>query len=128
MPQGTNYVDAIATVLGYGVAAAALADRHLLVRLRLRRHHAPDRRHEQTLHGVEDPEIAYRDSLAEDHAEELETRMVLQVHDELVFTAPEAEVERVQGLVREKMESVVSLKVPLKVDVGVGRTWGDAKD
>lgn len=62
------------------------------------------------------------------YEEELETRMVLQVHDELVFTAPEAEVERVVALVREKMEGVVPLKVPLKVEVGVGKTWGDAKD
>lgn len=62
------------------------------------------------------------------YEQELETRMVLQVHDELIFTAPEAEVERVVALVREKMESVVSLKVPLKVDVGVGKTWGEAKD
>lgn len=62
------------------------------------------------------------------YEEELESRMVLQVHDELIFTAPEAEAERVRALVREKMESVVPLLVPLKVDVGIGRTWGEAKD
>jgi DNA polymerase I len=59
--------------------------------------------------------------------EGLEARMVLQVHDELVFTAPAAEVDRVVALVREKMERTVTLKVPLKVDVGVGASWGEAK-
>jgi DNA polymerase-1 len=59
--------------------------------------------------------------------EKLETRMVLQVHDELVFTAPEGEVERVKELVREHMEHAVPLRVPLVVDVGVGPTWAAAK-
>ncbi len=56
----------------------------------------------------------------------LETRMLLQVHDELVFEAPEAEVEQVTALVREAMESVHPLRVPLKVDVGVGASWAEA--
>jgi DNA polymerase-1 len=53
-------------------------------------------------------------------------RLVLQVHDELMLEAPEAEAAAVQGLVREVMEGVATLKVPLKVDSGVGRTWAEA--
>ena len=56
----------------------------------------------------------------------LRTRMLLQVHDELVFEAPEAEVEAVCGLVRDAMEHPWPLAVPLEVQVGVGPTWGDA--
>jgi DNA polymerase-1 len=56
----------------------------------------------------------------------LATRMILQVHDELVFEAPEREVEAVRTLVRERMESVFELRVPLQVEIGVGRTWREA--
>lgn len=56
----------------------------------------------------------------------LRTRMLLQVHDELVFEAPEAEVEPVRKLVREVMEQPYPLKVPLVVEVGVGGSWGEA--
>jgi DNA polymerase I len=51
--------------------------------------------------------------------------MTLQVHDELVFEIPEAEVDSVQRLVREQMENVHSLTVPLLVEVGVGANWRD---
>jgi DNA polymerase-1 len=53
-------------------------------------------------------------------------RMLLQVHDELLFEVPEDEVERVAAMVREEMESVAPLSVPLKVDCGWGRTWAEA--
>ncbi len=56
----------------------------------------------------------------------LETKMLLQVHDELVFEAPEGEVETVTAIVRAKMEGVYPLRVPLVVDVGVGGSWGEA--
>ena len=59
--------------------------------------------------------------------EGLRTRMLLQVHDELVFEAPEAEVERVGPLVKQLMEGAATLSVPLVVDVGVGKNWLDAK-
>jgi len=59
--------------------------------------------------------------------EKLETRMLLQVHDELVFEAPPAEAERVLKMVKHEMESVHKLDVPLIVDVGVGENWRDAK-
>ena len=58
--------------------------------------------------------------------EGLATKMVLQVHDELVFDVPEGELERVKALVREEMEGAVELDVPLVVDIGVGRNWREA--
>ena len=59
-------------------------------------------------------------------AEGFEARMILQVHDELVFEAPEAEVEALSGLVRRHMEGVYELAVPLVVDIGVGANWREA--
>jgi DNA polymerase-1 len=58
----------------------------------------------------------------------LQTRILLQVHDELVLETPPEELETVQKLVKEKMESAATLKVPLVVDVGVGKNWLDAKE
>ena len=54
-------------------------------------------------------------------------RMLLQIHDELVFEVPEAEVLSLQELVREEMEQAMQLDVPLKVDVSVGDNWAVAK-
>ena len=54
-------------------------------------------------------------------------RMLLQVHDELVFEVPPDEVEAMTQLVREHMENVVQLEVPLVVDIGVGPNWLEAK-
>ena len=56
----------------------------------------------------------------------MEARMILTVHDELVFEAPEAELDALTALVREKMERAIALEVPLVVECGRGRTWGDA--
>jgi DNA polymerase-1 len=53
----------------------------------------------------------------------LRSRMLLQVHDELLLEIPEAEVEQAQSLVREAMESVHPLRVPLLVDQKLGRDW-----
>lgn len=55
----------------------------------------------------------------------LKSRMTLQVHDELVFEVPENEVEVMQPLVREHMEKVHALAVPLQVEMGVGPNWRD---
>jgi len=55
----------------------------------------------------------------------MKSRMTLQVHDELVFEVPENEVEAMQPLVREHMEKVHALAVPLQVDMGVGPNWRD---
>ena len=60
-------------------------------------------------------------------AEKLEARMVLQVHDELVFEASPDELDRVTVLAREAMSSVAELSVPLLVDVGSGSDWASAK-
>jgi DNA polymerase-1 len=57
----------------------------------------------------------------------MQTRMLLQVHDELVFEAPPEEVETVRAMVKSEMETVERLAVPLVVDVGVGDNWRDAK-
>jgi DNA polymerase-1 len=54
-------------------------------------------------------------------------RMILTVHDELLFEAPEEAAEEVAGRVKELMEGAVTLKVPLTVDVGVGANWKEAK-
>ena len=59
--------------------------------------------------------------------EGLQSRMLLQVHDELVFEVPPEEVERMRELVQTHMEQVVALDVPLVVDIGVGPNWLDAK-
>jgi len=55
----------------------------------------------------------------------LKSRMTLQVHDELVFEAPQCEVEELRSLVRKEMEQVYPLKVPLLVEIGVGPNWRD---
>jgi len=55
----------------------------------------------------------------------LGARMTLQVHDELVFEVPEVEVETVRALVKEQMEKVHTLSVPLLVEIGVGENWRD---
>jgi DNA polymerase-1 len=60
------------------------------------------------------------------HEAGLKGRMLLQVHDELVFEVPEAEVAAMERLVREVMESAATLSVPLAVEVGHGRSWAEA--
>jgi len=55
----------------------------------------------------------------------LRSRMLLQVHDELVFETPEAEVDALRELVKREMEQVHALRVPLVVEIGVGLNWRD---
>ena len=55
----------------------------------------------------------------------MKSRMTLQVHDELVFEVPENEVETMSSLVRDKMENVHPLEVPLLVEIGSGQNWRD---
>jgi DNA polymerase-1 len=59
--------------------------------------------------------------------EKLETMMIMQVHDELLFEAPESEVDSVIHLIKREMEAAAELDVPLVVDIGVGDNWMDAK-
>ena len=54
-------------------------------------------------------------------------RMILTVHDELLFESPEDQAEDVAALVKEKMSSAVKLNVPLDVDAGIGKNWTEAK-
>jgi DNA polymerase-1 len=58
--------------------------------------------------------------------EGLKSRLIMQVHDELVFEAPEEEMVALERLVRQEMENAVSLRVPLKVDINHGRNWSEA--
>jgi DNA polymerase-1 len=60
-------------------------------------------------------------------AHKLESNMTLQVHDELLFDVPAGEVETMRALVKEEMESVIELKVPIVADVGIGQNWRDLK-
>jgi DNA polymerase-1 len=55
------------------------------------------------------------------------TRMILTVHDELLFEAPREEADAAADLVREAMANAVTLSVPLDVDVGIGENWKEAK-
>ena len=55
----------------------------------------------------------------------LKTHLLLQVHDELIFEVPEAELSSVPELVRQAMENAVPLNVPLRVSLETGRAWGD---
>jgi DNA polymerase-1 len=58
--------------------------------------------------------------------EGLSAAMIMQVHDELVFEAPVSEREVLMALVREEMEGVLKLDVPLRVEVTAGRNWDEA--
>ena len=59
--------------------------------------------------------------------EGLQARLLLKVHDELIFEAPKEEIEKLEKLVPEVMEHAIELAVPLKVDYSYGPTWYDAK-
>jgi DNA polymerase-1 len=56
-----------------------------------------------------------------------QARMILTVHDELLFESPKDQADDVAKLVKEKMSSAVKLNVPLDVDAGIGENWTEAK-
>jgi DNA polymerase-1 len=56
----------------------------------------------------------------------LKSKMIMQVHDELVFEVPKKEIDAVKELVRKEMEQAIELSVPIKVDMGVGNNWLEA--
>ena len=56
-----------------------------------------------------------------------EAKMILTVHDELVLEVKETSADTLSELVKDRMEHAADLRVPLTVDIGVGRTWKDAK-
>ena len=57
----------------------------------------------------------------------LKSKMILQVHDELIFDVEPSELEEMKVLVREQMEGAVKLSVELKVEMGIGANWYDLK-
>jgi DNA polymerase-1 len=59
-------------------------------------------------------------------SENYQSKMILQIHDELLFECPKAEVDKLAAMVVEKMEGAVSLSVPLKVDWNYGSSWYEA--
>jgi DNA polymerase I len=59
--------------------------------------------------------------------EKLKARMILQVHDELVFEVPKDEVEKTSEVVKASMENAAKIDAPLIVEIGVGENWMDAK-
>ena len=57
--------------------------------------------------------------------QQLKARLLLQVHDELILEAPDAEADTVKALLKQEMEHVVELAVPLRVSIEAGSCWGD---
>ena len=57
----------------------------------------------------------------------MKSKMILQVHDELVFDIHNDEKDKIRTLVKDGMEKAVKLKVPIKVDIGIGPNWLEAK-
>ncbi len=55
----------------------------------------------------------------------LKARMILQVHDEVIFEVPDSELDVLKKLVKEEMENVVSLSIPLRTSIETGKNWGD---
>ena len=59
-------------------------------------------------------------------SKKLKTRMILQVHDELLFDMWKSEEETVVPIVQDKMQTAIPMSVPLKVDIGIGHNWLEA--
>lgn len=56
----------------------------------------------------------------------MRSRMILQVHDELLFDAPEGEIQKLMNFIRKEMEEAATFSVPLKADIGTGKNWAEA--
>jgi len=56
---------------------------------------------------------------------QLKGKMILQIHDELIFEVPDEEIRAFEGLVKEKMENVLKLNIPIEVHLAVGKNWGE---
>ena len=57
----------------------------------------------------------------------LESKMILQIHDEIIIDAKEKELDKLKDIVKQSMENIVKLSVPLKVEINIGKNWYDAK-
>ena len=60
--------------------------------------------------------------------ENLKSKLILQIHDELIVESPVEESDYVKELLKQEMENAVEMSVPLKVHIAVGNTWYDAKN
>lgn len=58
--------------------------------------------------------------------ESLQTKMILQVHDELIFDTPKSEIEQAKHIIKEEMENAIALSIPLEAEIGIGNNWVDA--
>jgi DNA polymerase-1 len=58
----------------------------------------------------------------------MKSKMILQVHDELVFEVPPDEIEKARKIIKDKMQNALSLSVPIVVDIGIGRNWFEAHE
>ena len=56
------------------------------------------------------------------------SKLILQVHDELIIESPISESEKIKNMLQIEMENAAKLLVPLKVNISIGKTWYDAKD
>ncbi len=61
-----------------------------------------------------------------DKLEDYDSRMILQVHDELLFEVKDVELDKLSAMVKQEMESAWKLTVPIKVDMGTGSSWAEA--
>ena len=59
-------------------------------------------------------------------SENWQTKMILQVHDELIFECPESEVEKLETMISEKMSKAIKLDIPVVIDIGIGNSWYEA--
>ena len=60
-------------------------------------------------------------------SENMKSRLIMQVHDELIIEAPENEADKAIQILKEEMENAVNMKVKLSVDANIGKTWYEAK-
>lgn len=70
--------------------------------------------------------VAMIDIQKDIHAQALQGKMIMQVHDELVFDIPETEIESFQKIVTERMKNAIQMMVPIEVEIGIGKNWLEA--
>jgi DNA polymerase-1 len=138
-----KYYERYQGVVRYREKTVAFArDKGYVTTLFNRRRYLPDMNHENRVLRAEAERMAVntpiqgtaadliKKAMINIHArlksENLKTKMLLQVHDELVFEVPERETSLVSSLVKEEMEGVFPLAVPLQVDVNMGKNWDEA--
>ena len=62
-----------------------------------------------------------------DILQEYDAKMVLQIHDELLFEVKEEKAEELSKIIKEIMENIVKIEIPLKVNIAIGKSWGELK-